>query len=65
MGTPKFVHAAPEVLEAKRIAEIQSLTYVERMERLFVLIEISWMMKNAKRIYQKPKTFNPLNPENL
>jgi len=40
-------HGRPEILEAKRIEEIRSLSYVERLERLFAIIEVSYMMRNA------------------
>jgi hypothetical protein len=40
-------HGSPEVLEAKRIAEVKSLSYVERLERLFAIIEVSYLMRNA------------------
>ncbi|PWA09305.1 hypothetical protein [Flavobacterium laiguense] len=42
-------HGSPEVLEARRIAEIKSLSYVERLERLFAIIEVSYMMRNAAK----------------
>jgi hypothetical protein len=48
-------HGSPEVLEAKRIAEIKSLTYVERLERLFAIIEVSYMMRNAVKSQDKIK----------
>jgi hypothetical protein len=46
-------HGSPEVLEAKRIAEIKSLSYVERLERLFAIIEVSYMMRNAAKNQNK------------
>jgi hypothetical protein len=44
---------SPQELEAKRIAEIKSLSYLERLERLMLLIEISYTLKTAKVIQSK------------
>jgi hypothetical protein len=46
-------HGNPKEKEVKRIAEIKSLTYVERLERLFAIIELSYTLKNAPKIYPK------------
>lgn len=54
-------HGSPEVLEAKRIAEIKSLSYVERLERLFAIIEVSYMMRNAAKIQNKKTENEPTN----
>ncbi|MFD2938905.1 hypothetical protein [Flavobacterium notoginsengisoli] len=43
----------PKELEAKRIAEIKSLSYLERLERLMVLIEVSYTLKSGKIIKSK------------
>lgn len=43
----------PKELEAKRIAEIQSLSYAERLERLMAIIELSYTIMNAPKIYPK------------
>jgi len=43
----------PKDLEAKRIAEIKTLSYLERLERLMSLIEISYTLKTAKVIQSK------------
>jgi hypothetical protein len=43
----------PKELEAKQIAEIQSLSYAERLERLMAIIELSYTLKNAPKIYPK------------
>jgi len=45
----------PQELEAKRIAEIKSLSYLERLERLMALIEVSYMLKTAKVIQSKKR----------
>ncbi len=42
-----------EERERLRIEEIRSLSYVERFERLMVLIKLSYEMRNAKVIYRK------------
>lgn len=42
-------HGNPKELEAKRIAEIKSLSYAERLERLMALIEVSFALKNAPK----------------
>jgi len=46
---------SPQDLEAKRIAEIKSLSYLERLERLMSLIEISYTLKTAKVIQSKKR----------
>jgi hypothetical protein len=50
-------HASPEILEARRIAEIKALSYEERLERLFVIMEVSYMMRiayeNQKKIDER------------
>lgn len=43
----------PKELEAKRIAEIKSLSYVERLERLMAIIEVSYTLKSGKVIQFK------------
>ena len=48
-------HDKPEKLEAKRIAEIKSLSYVERLDRLMAIIELSYTLKNAPKIYSIKK----------
>jgi hypothetical protein len=45
----------PQELEAKRIAEIKSLSYLERLERLMVIIEVSNMFKTARVIQSKKR----------
>jgi hypothetical protein len=45
----------PQELEANRIAEIKSLSYLERLERLMAIIEVSYMLKNAKVIQSKKR----------
>ena len=47
----KLNNDKPEKLEAKRIAAIKSLSYQERLERLMAIIELSYTLKNAPKIY--------------
>lgn len=51
----KLNHDKPEKLEAKRIAEMKSLNYAERLERLMVIIELSYTLKNAPKIFSIKK----------
>ena len=51
----KLNHDKPEKLETKRIAEVKSLSYVERLERLMAIIELSYTLKNAPKIYSLKK----------
>jgi hypothetical protein len=46
-------HGNPKELEVKRIAEIKSLSYAGRLERLMAIIEVSYALKNAPKIYHK------------
>lgn len=47
----KLNHDKPEKLEAKRIEEVKSLSYIERLERLMAIIELSYTLKNAPKSY--------------
>jgi hypothetical protein len=55
MANIKLNHASPEVLESQRIAEIKSLSYLERLERLMAIIELSYMLTTAPKIIQNRK----------
>ncbi|MCW3074341.1 MAG: hypothetical protein JWP69_1410 [Flaviaesturariibacter sp.] len=48
MKKSKLNFMPPELAEAKRIAEIQSLSYVERLERLFALMELTRLLQTSK-----------------
>lgn len=50
-----FNIGSPDGLEAKRILEIRSLTYLERLERLMAIIEISHTLKTGKVIQKSKK----------
>lgn len=39
--------------EKERVLEVQSLSYIERLERLMKLIEVSYQLKTAKIIQIK------------
>jgi hypothetical protein len=43
----------PKELEAKRIVEIKSLSYLERLERLMAHLDVSYMLKTAQKIQSK------------
>lgn len=51
MKTAVLNHDTPEKLEAQRITEMQSLTYTQRLGRLMAIIEVSYKLKNAPKIY--------------
>jgi hypothetical protein len=44
----KFDFSSPEEKEKRRIAEIRSLSYIESLESLFALFEVSQMFANEK-----------------
>jgi hypothetical protein len=54
MGVAKLNHAHPKLMEARHIEEARQLTYQQRFDKLIALIEISYMLKNAKK-YSKSK----------
>lgn len=49
MGKGKFTYADPSIIEEKRIKEVRALSYLERLERLFVLIETSQFLRQASK----------------
>ena len=53
MKTLILNYGTPKELEAKRIAEMKSLSYLERLERLMAIIELSFLLKTAKKIQSK------------
>lgn len=54
MGKVKLNHADPKLMEARYIKETKQLTYQQRFEKLIAIIELSYMLKNAKK-YSKSK----------
>lgn len=53
MKTTVLNFGAPKELEERRIAEIKGLSYLERLERLMAILELSYMLKTAKKIQPK------------
>lgn len=49
MGKSKLNHAHPKVMEARYIEEARRMTYQQRFEKLMVLIELSYLLKTAKK----------------
>jgi len=49
MKKDKMNHGHPDELEQKRIAEIKALSYAQRFERLMAILELSFMMREAKK----------------
>ena len=54
MEVSKLNHAHPKTMEARQIEEARQLTYQQRFDKLIALIEISYMLKSAKK-YSKSK----------
>ncbi|SEF85088.1 hypothetical protein [Flavobacterium urumqiense] len=54
MGKVKLNHAPPILMEARYIEEIRHLTYQQRFEKLIAIIELSCILKSAKK-YSKSK----------
>lgn len=55
MGSSKLNHDNPKSLENRRLAEIKKLSYAERLERLFAILEVTYMLQTAKKIQFKTK----------
>lgn len=49
----KLNYSNPEEKEAKRIPEMKSLSYLERLERLMAILEISFLIKNGTKMKNK------------
>lgn len=49
----KFNSGSPKKLEANRIAEIKKLSHLERLERLMVIIEVSYLIRTSSKIQFK------------
>ena len=49
MKNVKLHHAHPSVMEARHIAEIKKMTPQQRFEKLMAIIEISYLLKTAKK----------------
>ena len=46
----KLNYSNPEEKEARRIEEIKSLSYPERLERLMAILEISFLLKSGSKM---------------
>lgn len=53
METNKGIESSVKDIEKKRIAEIKSLSYLERLERLMILLEVSYTLKTVNEIIFK------------
>ena len=50
MKNVKLHHAHPSEMEARYIVEVKKMTPQQRFEKLMAIIEISYLLKNAKKI---------------
>lgn len=50
MKTTKLHHAHPSKMEAHHIDEVRKMTPQQRFEKLMAIIELSNLLKNAKKI---------------
>ena len=50
MKTTPLNHAHPSIMEARHIEEIKKMTPQQRFEKLMAIIEISYLLKTAKKI---------------
>lgn len=48
MGNSKLNHDNPKSLKIKRLAEIKNFSYAERLERLFAILEVTYMLQTSK-----------------
>ena len=49
MRTTLLNHAHPSIMEARYIEEIKKMTPQKRFEKLMAIIEISFLLKTAKK----------------
>ena len=49
MKEGKLNHMSPEAAEARRREEMKAQSYLERLERLMVLQELSFKLRTAKK----------------
>lgn len=50
MKTATLNHAHPSVMEARYIEEVRRMSPQQRFEKLMAIIEISYLLKTAKKI---------------
>lgn len=55
MGDSILNHDNPKSLENKRLAEMKKLSYTERLERLFAILEVTYRLQTAKKVQFKTK----------
>lgn len=48
MKKAKLNHAQPEEMEKRYIEEIKKMTFQERYEKMIAIMELSYLVKNAK-----------------
>jgi hypothetical protein len=49
MEKAKLNHAHPKLMEARYIEEARQMTYQQRYEKLMSIIELSYILKTAKK----------------
>lgn len=49
MKTIKLNHSNPSIMETRYIEEIRKMSAQERFEKLMAIIEISYLLKTAKK----------------
>lgn len=50
MKATKLNHTHPLIMEARHIDEVRKMTPQQRFEKLMAIIEISYLLKKAKKI---------------
>lgn len=50
MKATKLNHTHPSIMEARHIDEVRKMTPQQRFEKLMAIIEISYLLKKAKKI---------------
>ena len=50
MNAINLNHEDPTIMEARYIAEIKKMSPQQRFEKLMAIIEISYLLRNAKKI---------------
>ena len=50
MNAINLNHEEPTIMEARYIAEIKKMSSQQRFEKLMAIIEISYLLRNAKKI---------------
>ena len=55
MEKVKLNYDHPSVNEARYIAEVRKMTPQQRFDKLMAIIELSYVLKNAKKATSRPK----------